>query len=161
MLTVSVALSAVSVLGVKVTGITQTELLAHVPVGATPKSAAFPPVMPWVSDSVNGERLVTFKVLRVLVADCATLANARVGGATVAGIVGPVVSATVCGPSGSGLSETVSVADSVPSTPGANDTVIVQAFDAARVEVQVPPPVTEKSLALLPLKPSLSVTGCV
>ena len=109
---------------------------------------------------MNGERLVTFKVLRILVADCATLAKARVGGVTVAGIVGPVLSATVCGPSGSGLSETVSVADSVPSTPGVNATVIVQAFDAARVEVQVPP-ITEKSAALVPLKPSSSVTGCV
>ncbi len=79
---------------------------------------------------------------------------------TVAGIVGPVLSATVCGPSGSGLSVTVIVAASVPSTLGANDTVIVQAVDAARVEVQVPP-VTEKSAPLVPLKPSLRVTDCV
>ena len=76
MLTVSVALSAVSVLGVKVTGITQTVLPAQVPLGATLKSALFGPVMPWVSDSVNGERLVTFNVLNVLLADCTTLANA-------------------------------------------------------------------------------------
>ena len=76
MLTVSVALSAVSALGVKVTGITQTELAAHEPPGATPKSAAFAPLIPWVSVSVNGERFVTFNVLRVLVADRATLPNA-------------------------------------------------------------------------------------
>ena len=154
------ALSAVSVLGVKVTGIAQTVLPAQVPPGATLKSALFGPLMPWLSVSVNGDRLVTFSVLRVLLADCATLANARLAGAIVAGIVGPVLSAIVWGPSGSGLSETVNVAASVPSTPGANDTVIVQTLDAAKVEVQVPP-VTEKSAALVPPKFSPSVTACV
>ena len=160
MLTLSVALSAVSVLGVKVTGIVQTVLPVQVPPGATLKSALFAPLMLLLSVSVNGERLVTFKVLKVLLADCATLANARLVGATVAGIVGPVLSAIVYGPSGSGLSETVSVPDSVPSAFGANDTVIVQVADAASVEVQVPP-VTEKAAALVPLKASPRVTGCV
>ena len=54
----------------------------------------------------------------------------------------------------------VIVADSVPSTPGANDTVIVQVVEAASVEPQLPP-VTEKSAALFPPKFSLSVTACV
>lgn len=160
MLTVSVALSAVSVLGVKVTGITQTELPAHEPLGATPKSAGFAPLMPWVSVSVYGERLVTFRMLRVLVADCATLANRKLAGMTVAGIVGPVVIAMLYGPSGSGLSVTVKVAVSVPSTPGAKDTLSVQVLEAASVEVQVPP-VTEKSAALGPPKASLNDTGWV
>lgn len=65
---------------------------------------------------------------------------------------------TLCGLDASGLA--FIVADSVPNTSGANGTVIVQAFDAASVEVQVPP-VTEKSGALLPLKFSPRVTGCV
>src|ERR1700722_4787820 len=160
MLTLSVALSAVSALGVKVTGIVQTVLPAQMPPGATLKSAPFGPLMPLLSVSVNGERLVTFTRLKVLLADCATLPNAKLAGRTVAGIVGPVLSAIVYGPSGSGLSETVSVPDSVPNTPGANDTVIVQVVDAARVEVQVPP-VTEKSAALVPLKFSPRVTACV
>jgi hypothetical protein len=144
----------------KITGITQTVLPAQVPPGSTLKSALFGPVMPLLSVSVNGERLVTFKMLTVLLADCATLPNARLAGRTVAGIVGPVLSAIVWGPSGSGLSETVRVPDSVPSTPGANDTVIVQVLEAASVELQVPP-VTEKSAALVPLKFSPRVTGCV
>lgn len=160
MLTLSVALSAVSALGVNITGIAQTVLPAQVPPGATLKSALFGPLMLWLSVSVNGERLVTFRVLRVLLADCATFANARLAGAIVAGIVGPVVIAIVWGPSGSGLSETVSVAASVPSTPGANDTVMVQVLEAARVEVQVPT-VTEKSAGLVPLKLSPRDTGCV
>jgi len=95
MLTLRVALSTVSELGVKLTAIRQTLLPAQVPLGATPKSAALGPVMPWLSVSVNGERLVTFTVLSVLVADCATLPNANFVGVTVAGIVGPVVSAIV------------------------------------------------------------------
>ncbi len=41
MLTLSVALSAVSVLGLKITGIVQTVLPAQVPPGATLKSALF------------------------------------------------------------------------------------------------------------------------
>ena len=81
-------------------------------------------------------------------------------GATVAGIVDPVLSATVDGLSGSGLSATVSVADSVPSTPGLNVTVIVHEVLAASVEVQVPP-VIEKSAAFVPLKLSLRLTGWV
>ncbi len=73
----------------------QTVLPAHVPAGATLKSALFGPVMPWLSVSVNGERFVTFKMLKVLLADWATLPNAKVAGRTVAGIVGPVLSAIV------------------------------------------------------------------
>ena len=95
MLTLSVALSAVSVLGLKITGTAQTVLPAHVPAGATLKSALFGPVMPWLSVNVNGERFVTFKMLKVLLADWATLPNAKLAGRTVAGIVGPVLSAIV------------------------------------------------------------------
>src|ERR1700676_2909329 len=109
MLTLSVALSAVSALGVKVTGIRQTLLPPQLLLAATPKSAALAPVMLRVTVNVNGDRLVTFKTLSVLVADCATLPNAKAGGSTVAGIVGPVLSATVYGPSGSGLSVIVIV----------------------------------------------------
>ena len=76
---------------------------------------------------------------------------------TVAGMVGPVLSATEYGLNGSGLSETDNVADSVPSAPGANVTVIEHVLLAARIEVQVPP-VIEKSAALVPPKLSLRLT---
>src|SRR5271163_242966 len=105
MLTLSEALSAVSVLGTKVTGIKQIELPAQVPLAATPKSAALVPVMLWLSVSVKGDKLVTVS-FKILLADCATLPNPRLAGVTVAGIVGPVLSATMYGLSGSGLSET-------------------------------------------------------
>ena len=159
-LTLSVALSAISALGVKVTGITQALLPAQVPLADSPKSPALAPVMCAVTVKVKGDRLVNFTMDSVLVADCATLPNAKVVGSTVAGIVGAVLSATVYGPSGSGLSLIVIVAASVPSTPGAKATVIVQVDAAASVVVQVPP-VTEKSLALPPLNCSLRVTGRV
>src|SRR5208337_1093333 len=64
------------------------------------------------------------------------------------------------GPSGSGLSVTVSVADSAPTTVGAKVTISVQTVLAASVEVQVPP-VTLKSPAFGPLKLSLSETELV
>src|ERR1700719_1412651 len=115
MLTLRAALSAISALGLNVTGIMQTVVPAQVPPAASLKSALFGPVMPWLSVSVNGERLVTLTMLKVLLADCATLPNAKLAGRTVAGIVGPVLRAIVYGPSGSGLSETVSVPDSVPN----------------------------------------------
>ena len=54
----------------------------------------------------------------------------------------------------------MSVADSVPSAPGLKVTIIEQTFSAPRFAVQVPP-VIEKSATLVPLKLSLSVTGCV
>ena len=58
------------------------------------------------------------------------------------------------------MSEIDNVADSVPSAPGLNVTVIEHALPAPRVEVHVPP-VIEKSAALLPLKCSLRVTAWV
>ena len=70
------------------------------------------------------------------------------------------VNETVYGPSGSGLSVTVMVADSVPVAVGAKVTISEQDALAASVEVQVPP-VTLKSPELGPLKPSLSETGLV
>lgn len=75
-------------------------------------------------------------------------------------MVGAVLSATVCGLSGSGLSESDSVADSVPGAPGVNVTTIEHALLAARVVRQVPP-VIEKSAAFVPLKFSPRVSGCV
>jgi hypothetical protein len=54
----------------------------------------------------------------------------------------------------------VSVADSVPRTPGVKVTVIEHAVLAARVVVQVPP-VIEKSAAFVPLNDSLRVTRWV
>ena len=69
-----------------------------------------------------------------------------------------MLSAIRWGLNGSGLSETDSVADSVPSTLGLKYTIIEHAFRAARVEVQVPPP-TVKSEGLAPLKVSLRLTG--
>ena len=79
---------------------------------------------------------------------------------TVAGTVGPVLSAIRCGLSGSGLSETDSVADSVPSAPGAKLTMIEHDFKAPSVVVHVPP-LIEKSPALAPLKLSLRLTDWV
>ena len=64
------------------------------------------------------------------------------------------------GRSVSGLSVTVMVADSVPIAIGAKVTINVQTDVFASVEVQVPP-VTLKSLAFGPVKPSLSETGLV
>ena len=69
----------------------------------------------------------------------------------------PALSATGYGLSGSGLSETDSVADSVPRAPGVNVTLIEHLASAARVAPQVPP-LTEKSAALVPPKVLPSVT---
>src|ERR1700723_1698634 len=49
---------------------------------------------------------------------------------------------------------------SVAGAPGLKVTIIEQTFCAPRFAVQVPP-VIEKSAALVPLKLSISVTGCV
>ncbi len=157
---VIVALSDVSPLGVKLTGIVQAVLPAHERTGVTPKSAALGPEMVSPTISGNGDELVTFKKLKVRVDDCTTFPNAIVVYGSVSGIVGPVLSATVSGPSGSGLSAIDIAADSVPSAPGLKVTVRLQELLAARVLVQVPP-VIEKSEGLAPLKLSLSVTGCV
>ena len=78
----------------------------------------------------------------------------------VSGIVERVLSAIVYGLSGSGLSDRLIVADSVPRMPGVKLTVIVQVAAAASVAVQVPP-LLEKSVALGPLKLSLRVTDRV
>lgn len=74
------------------------------------------------------------------------------------GTVAIALNETVYGPSGSGLSVTVKVADSTPTAVGAKVTITEQAVLAASVEVQVPP-VTLKSPALAPPKPSLSETA--
>src|SRR5208283_1721828 len=113
----------------------------------TPKSPAFVPVKLALTGSENPDRFVT--VTFFVFEDCfdVSVPYAIVAGVTVAGIVAPVLSATVCGLSGSGLSVTVSDADSVPSAPGVKVTAIVQVVLAARVVAQVPP-VIEKSAAL-------------
>jgi hypothetical protein len=74
----------------------------------------------------------------------------RLVGSAESAIVAAVLSETLYGLSGSGLSEIDSAADSVPDTLGLNVTVIVQALPAASFFAQVPP-LIEKSLALLPL----------
>ena len=71
-----------------------------------------------------------------------------------------MLSAIAYGLSGSGLSDIVSVPDSVPRTPGVKLTIIVHEARGARVVVQVPP-LLEKSAALVPLKLSLRVTDRV
>jgi len=89
----------------------------HVP-PVTAKSPAFAPlILPSLTASENPDRSVTvmFMVFDLVV----SVPNASVlAGETVAGIVGPVLIATVCGLDASGLSAIDSVADSVPSTPG-------------------------------------------
>ena len=92
---VIVALSAVSPLGVKLTGITQAVLPAQERTGVTAKSAPLGPEMASLSVSGNGDALVTFKKVKVRVDDCTRLPNAIVVIGSVSGIVGPVVSATV------------------------------------------------------------------
>ena len=121
-LTAMLALSAdPPPVGVNVTAIVQLELAGavapHVP-PVTAKSPAFAPPKLSLMGSGNPDRLVTvaFSVLDVVLD--VSVPYASVTGVTVAGIVDPVLSATVDGLSGSGLSATVSVADSVPSTPG-------------------------------------------
>ena len=76
------------------------------------------------------------------------------------GTVAAAVNETAYEPSGSGLSVTVMDPDSVPTAVGAKVTISVQTDVAPNIDVQVPP-VTLKSPALGPLKPSLSETGLV
>src|SRR5580698_6867192 len=146
--------------GVKVTAIVQAEfgdaVVVQVLVGEIVKSDPLGPLMPWANDSGNPDRLVTVLVFVGVLE--VSVPYASVAGRTVSGIVGPVLSATVYGASGSGLSETDSVADSVPSALGEKCTIIEHAFSAPRLEVQVPPP-TVKSPGLAPLKLSLNETG--
>jgi hypothetical protein len=147
---------------VKVTAIVQAELgdavVVQVLVGEIVKSDPLGPLMLWANDSGNPDRLVTVTVLVFVGVLEVSVPYASVAGRTLSGIVGPVLSATVYGGSGSGLSETNSVADSVPSTLGEKCTIIEHAFSAPRLEVQVPPP-TVKSPGLAPLKLSLNETG--
>jgi hypothetical protein len=107
----------------------------------------------------NADLLVTVTSLVFGDVRAVSVPYASVTGVIVAGIVGPVVSATMYGLSGSGLSLTVSVADSAPSAPGTKVTVVVQAVLAASVPVQVP--LIEKSEALASLRLSLRLTGWV
>jgi hypothetical protein len=147
--------------GVKVTAMVQLELagavLPQVP-PLTVKSVAFVPPKLSPTDSGKPDLLVTVTSLVLVGVFAVSVPYARVTGAIVSGIVGPVLSATVSGLNGSGLSETDIVADSVPSTLGEKLTMIEHALSAASVVVQVPP-LTEKSVALGPLKLSLRVTG--
>jgi len=160
--TAMLALSGVGLtVGANFTNIVQLELGDAVAVQVPPvivKSVALAPLTVSLSGNENPDRLVT---VTVLVFDAVvSVPYASAVGATVAGIVGPVLSATVYGLSGSGLSDTDSIADSVPNAPGLNVTIIEHAVFAASVVPQVPP-VTEKSAALVPLKLSLNVTDCV
>ena len=89
-----------------------------------------------------------------------TLAKTNLVADSDSGTVAIALNETVYGPSGSVLSVTVKVADSIPTAVGAKVTITEQAVLAASVEVQVPP-VTLKSPAFGPLKPSLSETALV
>src|SRR5579862_5410094 len=159
MFTVRLALSTPASIGAKVTAIVQNEFAAsvepHPP--RIMKSAGSAPPMLSLSERVNGDLLVTVTVL----------VNRSVGsrepyasdvGATVAGIVAGTLSETVCGLALSGLVLIAMVADSLPSAPAVNFTVIVQVAFGAIVVPQVLL-LTEKSLALGPPKLSLTDTG--
>jgi hypothetical protein len=126
-LTAILALSADPLLlGVNFTAIVQLECAGTVPPPHVPpvtaKSPAFaPPILPSLTDSKNPDKLVT--VIFLVFDFVVSVPNASVlAGDTVAGIVGPVLIATICGLDESGLSAIESVADSVPSTPGLNFT---------------------------------------
>ena len=158
-LTAMLALSAdPPPVGVKVTAIVQLDsgvaVAPHVP-PVTAKSPAFAPLKLSLTDNAVFDRLVTvtFSVLD----EVDSVPYASVTGVTVAGIVCPVLSATVYGLSGSGLSAIDSVPDSVPKALAVKVTSSVHAVPAARVAVQVPP-LIEKSGAFVPLKFSLNVT---
>jgi hypothetical protein len=151
--------------GVNVTAIVHDEFGAavppmHVPPPVTAKSLAFVPLKLSLIGSENFDRLVTVTVLVFGDVLAVSVPYASVTGVTVAGIVGPVLSAIggYDGLNGSGLSETDSVADSVPRAPGVKVTVIVQAALAASVRVQVPA-VRLKSAPLGRPNVSLNVTG--
>ena len=117
--------------GVKVTATVHDEFAAaaapHVP-PVTAKSLAFAPLKLSLMGSENPDRLVTVTLSVFDGVLDVSLPYASLTGVTVAGIVGLVLSATVCGPSRSGLSETESVADSAPRAPGVNVTAIVHAL---------------------------------
>ena len=165
MVTAMLALSgAPPAVGVNVTAIVHDEFADSIGPQVPPftaKSLAFGPlVLLSLTDSVKPDRLVTVRSLVFVGTLAVRVPYASVAaGVTVAGTVGPVVIATICGPSGSGLSVTVRVADSVPSEPGTKVTVVVQAVLAASVVPQVP--LIEKSEWLAPLKLSLRLTDWV
>ncbi len=91
--------------GVKVTAIVQAELgdavVVQVLVGEIVKSDPLGPLMPSANDSGNPDRLVTVTVLVFVGVLEVSVPYASVAGRTVSGIVGPVLSATVYGASGS------------------------------------------------------------
>ena len=119
------ALSAPWTVGVKVTATVQVELggvaTPQVP-PVTAKSPGFAPLKlsPIVSENPDRLSTVAFNVFDGIFE--VSVPNTSFAGVTVAGIVAPVLSEIVCGPSGSGLAVTESVADSVPSAPGVNAT---------------------------------------
>ena len=96
MLTAMLALSAAPpAVGVNFTAMVQCELgkavVPHVP-PVTTKSPAFAPLKLWLKVRESGDRLVTvaFRVLEVVF----SVPYGNVTGVTVAGIVGPLLSAT-------------------------------------------------------------------
>ena len=161
----NVALSAVVVVGLNLTAIVHDRFPAsdapQVPAPVLVKSPALVPLIELLIEIVNGD-LLAIVALSVLEDDRDTVPYASVVGEIVSGIVPETVNATLYGPSGSGPSETVNVADSLPSAPGANVTRIVHDVFAARFAVQVPP-LTVKSPALGPLmmRPSETELVCL
>jgi hypothetical protein len=120
--TAMLALSADGLaVGVKVTNIVQLEfagaVVPQVP-PVTAKSPAFEPLKLSLTDSEELDRLVTVTVFVFDDIFAVSVPNASVAGVTVAGMFSAVVNNTVYGPSASGLSVTVIVADSVPSWLG-------------------------------------------
>jgi hypothetical protein len=147
--------------GVNVTAIVQDELAGAVPPQVPPvtaKSLVFAPLKLSLTDNGKPDLLVTVTSLVLVGVLAVSVPYARVTGAIVTGIVGPVASATAYGLSGSGLPATDSVADSVPSTLGEKLTMIEHALRAPSLAVQVPP-LIEKSAGFVPSNDSLSVTA--
>ena len=163
MVTAMLALSAdPPPVGVNVTAMVQLELAGAVPAQVPPvtaKSLAFAPLKLSPTDSEDPDLLVIVTSLVFVDTFAVSVPYASVTGVIVSGIVGPVLSVIRCGLSGSGLSDTDSVADSVPSTLGEKLTMIEHAFSEPKfvMVVQVPP-LTVKSAKLAPLKLSLRVT---
>ena len=99
MLTAMLALSGIGPdVGVKVTAIVHDECAdadaPQVPLPVTAKSPAFGPLKLSLSGSENPDRLVTVAFKVFIGIDSVNVPYASVAGATVAGIVGPLLSAT-------------------------------------------------------------------
>jgi hypothetical protein len=120
-ITAILALSAVACsVGVNVIRIVHDEFAVtddpHVPPVTAKSPALAPPILPSLTDNENPDRFVTVIFFVFDGVFAVSVPNASVvAGTTVAGIFSAVVNETKYGPSVSGLSLTVIVADSVPN----------------------------------------------